>query len=212
MLVFGVALTAIVQVFLFSAVPFLIYLVKERTTRGFLRYVGLYAPERRTLLWGTLLVVVTAPLFLWAFSTPGLREVATGPATVAGTLRQLQAGAESVAILLLYAWVQTALAEEIFFRGFVAQRLIDRFGFTVGNLVQALLFGLLHLVLFLAFAAAGGTLAPLHSLFLFLVPSFMGWALGYIKVRLGNGSIVPGWWAHGLSNCIAFAVIAFAWA
>ena len=139
MSVAGAALTAIVQVLVFSAVPFLVYLVKHRTTRGFLRYVGLYAPERRTLLWATLLVLVTAPLFLWAFSTPGLREVATGPATVAGTLRRLQPGAESAAILLMYAWVQTSLAEEIFFRGFVAQRLIDRFGFAVGNVVQALL-------------------------------------------------------------------------
>ncbi len=211
MSVAGAALTAIVQVLVFSAVPFLVYLVKHRTTRGFLRYVGLYAPERRTLLWATLLVLVTAPLFLWAFSTPGLREVATGPATVAGTLRRLQPGAESAAILLMYAWVQTSLAEEIFFRGFVAQRLIDRFGFAVGNVVQALLFGLLHLMLFLAIAAAPGGLGPLRTLMLLLVPSVMGWALGYIKIKLGNGSIVPGWWAHGLSNCIAFSVIAFVW-
>lgn len=137
MSVFGAALTAVVQVLVFSAVPFLVYLARRRTARGFLRYVGLYVPERRTLLWATLLVLVTAPLMLWMFSTPGLREVAIGPATVAGALRQLEAGAGSVVILLLYAWVQTSLAEEIFFRGFIAQRLIDWFGFAIGNVVQA---------------------------------------------------------------------------
>lgn len=203
------AIAAVLQVFIFTAVPFAVYLATRRTTRGFLQYIGLYAPERRTFLWATLLVLVTAPLLLWAFSTPVLREKVAGPGTVAGVLRQLEPGVESLVILLLYAWAQTSLSEEILFRGFVAQRLINRFGFGVGNFVQALLFGFLHLSLFSALAGDG--LTPLRAGTLFLVPTAMGWALGYIKIKLGNGSIVPGWWAHGLSNCIAYTVAAFVW-
>lgn len=204
------AITAFLQVLVFSAVPFLVYLVRRRTSRGFMRYVGLYAPDRRTLLWATFLVLLVTPLMLWAFSTPGLREMAVGPATTAGLLRSLGASGESFFLLLLYAWVQTALAEEILFRGFIAQRLIERLGFALGNLVQALFFGLLHLGLFLALS--GQTLTLLRSGMLILAPTAMGWALGYIKIKLGNGSILPGWWAHGLANFIAFSVMAFVWA
>src|SRR5690606_4407418 len=115
----------------------------------------------------------------------------------------------SFLILLLYAWVQTALAEEILFRGFVAQRLIGWLGFALGNFAQALLFGLVHLGLFLALAGQSLTLA--RSGVLLLAPTVMGWALGYVKNQLGNGSTLPGWWAHGLTNCIAFSVMAFVW-
>lgn len=203
------AIIAFLQVLLFSAVPFLVYLVRRRAFRGFLRYVGLYAPDRRALLWATLLVLLVTPLMLWAFSTPGLREMAVGPATTVGILRRLDVGGESMLLLFLYAWVQTALAEEILFRGFIAQRLIGRLGFTLGNLLQAFLFGLLHLGLFLALA--GQALTTLRSVMLLLAPAAMGWALGYVNCKLGNGSIVPSWWAHGLANCIAFTVMAFVW-
>ena len=42
---------------------------------------------------------------------------------------------------------QTGLSEEILFRGFLAKRLISRFGFATGNLLQGLVFGILHLSL-----------------------------------------------------------------
>ena len=40
--------------------------------------------------------------------------------------------------------IQTGLSEEILFRGFLGKRLIAKFGFAVGNVVQGLLFGTLH--------------------------------------------------------------------
>lgn len=202
-------IAALLQVVVFSFIPFVVYVVRYRKARGFLRYVGLYRPEGKTLVWATLVVLISSPLLLWVFSTPGLREMATGPATTVGVLRSVGLGPEVVLLLLLFAWIQTALAEEILFRGFVAQRLISRLGFTWGNLVQATIFGLIHLALFLMLA--GQTLTPMRSAALFLVPGLIGWLLGYLKVRLGNGSILPGWWAHGLANCIAYTVMAFYW-
>ena len=48
----------------------------------------------------------------------------------------------------LFGIIQTGLSEEILFRGFLAKRLISRFGFATGNLPQGLVFGLLHGAMF----------------------------------------------------------------
>lgn len=205
----GAVLTSLVQVLVFSAVPFLVYVIRHRRVSGFLRYVGLYRPESKSLVWGTLAVLLVSPLLLWSFSLPGLREMATGPATTVGVLRQVGPGLDGIMLLWLYAWVQTAFAEEIFFRGFLAQRLISRLGFATGNLIQAGLFGAIHLALFISLA--GQTLTMPRSVMLFVVPGVIGWLLGYLNVQRGNGSILPGWWAHALANTIAFAIMAFVW-
>ncbi len=91
------------------------------------------------------------------------------------------------------------------FRGFVAKRLTYRFGFRTGNALQALVFGLLHLLLFAL--SIPMDLLPLALIFLF--STLAGWAVGYIKEKHARGSIVPGWVAHGLGNTIAYFVIAF---
>lgn len=49
---------------------------------------------------------------------------------------------------LIYAFIQTALTEEIFFRGFLGKRISSKFGFIARNIIQAFLFGLLHGVMF----------------------------------------------------------------
>ena len=36
------------------------------------------------------------------------------------------------------------------------------------------------------------------------------WGLpGAVNERRGNGSILPGWWAHALTNLVAYGVLAF---
>jgi hypothetical protein len=37
----------------------------------------------------------------------------------------------------------------------------------------------------------------------------VGWLLGYVNERVGNGSILPSWGAHGATNLIAYGVLAF---
>lgn len=111
--------------------------------------------------------------------------------------------------LVLYAGVQTSLSEEILFRGFLAKRLIEWLGFHVGNVLQALIFAAVHVALFLSLA--GQELTPARAAFLVLPISLYGWLLGYIKERAGNGSIIPGWLAHGLGNFTAFVTLAFIW-
>ena len=36
-----------------------------------------------------------------------------------------------------------------------------------------------------------------------------GYIVGWIKEKRGNGSLVPGWIAHGLGNTVGYSLIAF---
>ncbi|MDR2196391.1 MAG: CPBP family intramembrane metalloprotease [Coriobacteriales bacterium] len=102
----------------------------------------------------------------------------------------------------IFAFFATALPEEVFFRGFLGRRLSRRFGFPVGNALQATLFGLLHgIMLFGRFGLA----APL------LVIAFtgtLGWLMGYMNDK-ANGSILPSLLLHGTSNLYAAALVMF---
>ncbi|MGI8571895.1 MAG: CPBP family intramembrane glutamic endopeptidase [Solirubrobacteraceae bacterium] len=90
-----------------------------------------------------------------------------------------------VAIVLL------ALAEEMFFRGFVAALLFTRLGFRTGNIVQALIFLAPHTLL-LSVSLSLWPLLPLQLI--------AGWVLGWLRYR--SGSIAPGWLAHALINLL----------
>jgi uncharacterized protein len=113
--------------------------------------------------------------------------------------------ATSVTLLLIVALFKTSFAEEILFRGFIARRLIHILGFSVGNLIQSLVFGVLHLLLFWLLIKT--TLTAL--IFIFIFSSFAGWTIGFIKEKYAKGSIIPGWVAHGLGNSLSYFIIAF---
>ena len=99
----------------------------------------------------------------------------------------------------MFAWVREAfyvtLGEELFFRGLLGGWLERRYGFSKGNIVQALVFLLPHLLL----------LTVSTSFWLVIAVQFLaGWVLGLLRSR--SGSILPGWLAHSIMNAIgAFA-------
>ena len=95
----------------------------------------------------------------------------------------------------LFAWMReafyVALGEEIFFRGLLGGWLERRYGFKIGNIVQAVMFLLPHLLLLMVST----------SFWLVIVVQFLaGWVLGLLRSR--SGSIHPGWLAHSLMNAV----------
>jgi membrane protease YdiL (CAAX protease family) len=125
--------------------------------------------------------------------------------SVTGKLRLMDLNAISLSILLIIALLKTSFSEEILFRGFIAKQLIHKLGFKTGNFLQATVFGVIHLVLFWLLTKT--TFIPLT--FILIFSSFAGWVIGYIKEKYANGSIIPGWIAHGLGNTISYFIIAF---
>lgn len=204
-------LSAVIQVAVLTLIPWLVYVTTRRKLRGFAAYVGLKGANSQVLTTAALIGLVLALAALWVYSLPGLRELALDPASQLGRLRALRDGAGVWTLLwvaLLQAVIQTSLSEEIFFRGFVAKRLIAWRGFALGNLLQALIFGAVHLALF---ATASTQLTLTQWLLVFLLPAVNGWISGYLNERAAGGSIVPGWTLHAVGNTVSFVVVPLTW-
>ncbi|MFI5345167.1 MAG: CPBP family intramembrane glutamic endopeptidase [Elusimicrobiota bacterium] len=90
---------------------------------------------------------------------------------------------------LLYAFVTTALPEELLFRGLIAGAIFRKLSFRTANVVQALIFTAPHLLILLV--------APKIW---FMMPGVfvMALALGWLRHR--SGSIGPGILVHAASN------------
>ena len=199
-------ISTIVQIGLFTLIPFVVYKFKKEKPVTFLKYIGLYKPPTKSLLY----VAFVSLIFLFigiglTYIDEDFKKAALSPNSVTGKLRMLGLSGSTITILLITALFKTSLAEEILFRGFIAKRLINSLGFKNGNILQALIFGLLHLLLFMFL-----TKATIFSLILISIfSSFAGWTIGYVKEKYANGSIIPGWLAHGIGNSISYLLIAF---
>jgi membrane protease YdiL (CAAX protease family) len=88
------------------------------------------------------------------------------------------------ALLLVMAGAVAPVAEEIFFRGYMQTRLVERWGRWRGILFAAACFGILHF-------------DPVHTPLAFLLGIFLGW------VAEIAGSIRPSILAHSVNNIIA---------
>jgi membrane protease YdiL (CAAX protease family) len=206
MLFINEIISTILQIVIFTAIPFFVYLIVNRRAKGFFDYIGLRKPETRTMIYAALCAdAFVMPALLLVFLSPSILEAATAPNTVISKLRANGLSGTTFILLSLKALIQTSFTEEILFRGFVAKWLINWLGYTPGNLLQALLFGAVHLLIFagqeFSFALAIGKV---------LYPALGGWIMGYLNERVGNGSILPSWLMHGLTNLIAYSALLFA--
>ena len=95
-------------------------------------------------------------------------------------------GIKALPSALIYAYIQTGLSEEIMFRGFLGKRFIEKFKFSLGNLMQAFLFGLMHGILM--FQVTG----MLGAIVLALLTGTIGWFEGYLNEKQSGGSILTG--------------------
>lgn len=196
------AVSAVAQVLLFGLVPFVVYVATRRDTRGFGNYVGLYACPSTALMPAVVAFLVTAPLAVSLYALPTFRAVALADTSTAGIIAEMGAEPATFAVIAVVAFVQTSLAEELLFRGFVAKRLIARFAFQRGNAAQALVFVAPHLLLFAG--PAGAELTPAAVVVVAMTSGTLGWFAGWLNERKGDGSIVPGWLVHGAINALSY--------
>ena len=118
-----------VNLILFSFIPFLCWLVFYRKKEKFFSWIGFKKPAIKNkrvfvLLFSLLMAVSIVSNFIPAIVERS--ETATGQFQGMGMAALLPA--------LIYGLIQTGLSEEILFRGFLAKRFINRFGFSFGNI------------------------------------------------------------------------------
>lgn len=199
-------ISAVLQIAIFSLIPFIVFLFRKDKQISFKEYIGFTTPSAFSVkLSVAISLAFLSTAIAMLFMDENMRMIMLEPPSVTGKLRAMGLGSNTVIVLLVIALFKTSLAEEIFFRGFIAKRLMDWLGYFKGNVFQSLIFGILHLVFFFALTKASiGVLA-----FIFVMSTMGAWFIGLVKVKYANGSIIPGWIAHGLGNTLSYSIVAF---
>jgi uncharacterized protein len=194
---------AILQVGVVLIVCLVAWLIFGRRKASFRVWVGLTGAPPLLLLLCLALGGVGAWLLLQA---PGVSALASGPGTViaASTPDGVTAGA--IVVLVVAAVFKTAFAEELLFRGLIGKRLYAAIGFWPGNLVQALLFGAVHLPLLLLPDAPRETVLLMVG-FVTVLALVSGW----LNERRADGSILPGFALHAAGNLTTYLGLALGW-
>lgn len=185
-------MSGILELLIVSFLPFITWVIWSRKKVGFFDWIGLKKVEsqkkRRLLLTilgiSLLFLLFSIVVFSWFDSSK------TATADFSGK------GIGALPAILVYAFLGTALPEEIFFRGFLLKRLQGKLGFLGANLVQSLLFGLIHALMFIQL------IGDLKAMAIFAFISLIAFVLGAINEQQANGSILPSVLTHTLSNTI----------
>jgi membrane protease YdiL (CAAX protease family) len=186
-------INALVQVVLFTLIPFVWWLITAHKKENFFRWIGFKKPVFSNTRLFIIIVFAYTVVTVLSQALNGIlvsRSITASAQFTEFTVPQLING-------LVYGLVQTGLAEEILFRGFLMKRLGRQFGFAIGNVLQALVFGLLHGVLFFI---AGASIPS--AIIITVIPAAVGWLLGYVNEKLSGGSILPSYLMHGLGNVL----------
>lgn len=193
---------SIIQIIIFSLIPFLWWLITSRKKMNFFEWIGLKKVNniKENKLFAWIFSVLVLFLILSVFILYSLKNVNVASSEFTGL------GIKSLPSILIYAIFNTSLPEEILFRGFLLKRIGNKFGFIVSNGIQSLLFGCIHGIMF--FSAIG----ILKSMLIILFTGIIGWIMGYINEKKANGSILPSWFIHAVANifsgiCYAFQLI-----
>lgn len=192
--------SSILQIILFAIIPFIWWFATARKQQKFSQWIGLKKIDggKKTIV--AIIVLSVAFLISGALTLYALRDIDTATSGFEGL------GVSAIPAIVVYATFNTAFPEELLFRGFLLKRLANKFGFNIANLTQALLFGLLHGVMFFSLVGV------IKAILIIVFTSVIAWFMGYVNEKRSNGSIVPSWIIHTISNlfsgiCAAFLII-----
>lgn len=199
MMLINKIISSIIEIILVGLVPFIWWLVTARKKENFFKWIGLKRIEkenRKTSLIGTLVISVLFML-VSILTLYMIKDVETATSEFNGL------GISGLLPALVYAIFNTSLPEKIFFRGFLQKRLSNKFGYLIANIIQSALFGLMHGIMFF------GLTGVLKAVMLILFTGTIAFAMGYINEKKANGSIIPSWIIHALSNIFSSVVAMF---
>ena len=186
-------LNAVIQIVLFAIIPFFWWLFTARKKEGFFSWIGLKRPrcenKKQLALWMLILFAVCLVVGEIAVYLRG--EVAAAESAFAGM------GLAALPSLLAYAFLQTAFSEEVLFRGFLLKRLAAKFGFVAATIVQALIFGAIHL------AMVWGQVGLLAGAVIVIYPMIPAVAFAWLNEKKADGSILPSWIVHSALNTVS---------
>ena len=191
--------SSIAQIILFSLIPFIFWAITSRKKMSFLSYIGIKKIDKTkrkdTFIFSTITLLFFLVLTVYIlYITKGI-ETATS--------KFFGLGVKGLLPVLVYASLNTALPEEILFRGFLLKMVSNRFGFVCGNIVQSILFGLMHGILFFSI------LELIKTILVILFTGGVAFTMGYINEKKANGSIIPSFVIHIIANLVSYVISLF---
>lgn len=192
-------ISSISQIILFTIIPLIWWLITSRKNESFLKWIGLKKISGCKKTWTAIILVSICFILIGLLTLYAIRNVKTATSDFIGL------GVKAIPSIIVYAALNTALPEEIFFRGFLLKRLIKVIGFKKANIIQSVIFGLLHGFMFHSFVG------NMTMILIILFTGIIAWFMGRINELYSDGSIVPSWIIHTLSNifsgiCSAFSI------
>ena len=192
-------MSGILELLIVSFIPFITWFIWSRKKTGLFDWIGLKPIQSQQkgrlvlIIFGFTLLsyLLSFVLFRWFYS------IKTGFADFSGK------GIGALPTILAIAILGTALPEEIFFRGFLLKRLQGKLGFLGANLVQSLLFGLIHALMFIQLTGY------LKAFAILVFISLIAYVLGAINEKKASGSILPSVFIHALVNTTTGLLVAF---
>ena len=202
--------TAVANTIVFAFIPLTWWFIKHRKEVSFFEWIGLYKPQLKSKIWVLALFAVLY-YFFYNFdftklvNPETLKEIENSSSVAANTF----AGIGTMAILpaLIENFVANGLAEEILYRGFLCKRFCEKLGTSKGIILQAVLFGLMHNIIYII---AGLNVGLWYHTLTFIFTGTGALLLGYLNEKIFNGSIVPSILLHGTGNFISSMLVAFA--
>ena len=192
-------ISSIIEIILISFLPFIWWLISAKKKESFFNWIGLKKIDNKNKK-STLINTIVISLVFMTVSILTLyliKDIETATSEFKG-LR-----ISALLPALIYAIFNTSLPEEIFFRGFLLKRLSNKFGFRIANVIQSIIFGLLHGIMFFSLVGV------VKAIIIILFTGIVAYAMGYVNEKKANGSILPSWFIHALSNIFASIIAMF---
>lgn len=194
--------TIIANMILFLIVPFLWWFIKHRKNISFVKWIGLKKPELKSKWWIIIIFIILYCFFyLFDFTVFMDQKSLELLQTSESVSANIYDGLGWIAIIpaLLTTFIANGLCEEILFRGFICKRLCSKFGKITGVIIQGILFGLMHNMIYLL---SGIDVSFQFHIVVFIFTGMGGFLLGMLNEKIYNGSIIPSVLLHGLGNFI----------
>ena len=190
---------ALVQVLLFSLIPLIFWLIFARRKQNFFKWIGIKKIKHEGKWWGTACAILIATGLYMGLTLFAIRFLPEGVTTAGSDFAGK--GFAAFPAVLAYGFIRTGLSEEIVFRGFLLKRFGEKVGFITGNIIQAILFGMMHGIPF-GLATHNITVAIVMT----ILPGAFGWFQGWMNEKKFGGSIIPSWFLHGTINVMVATI------
>lgn len=199
-----------VVLFLGLIIFFILNILKRK--KSLRNFIGFQNPQNQldkkyfTILLGMIFFSVLTTYLQFSFSDTFRGFLTSDTSPYGKIIKGSGVGLTSLLSGFIYCFVSAGGSEEVLFRGLIAKNLFAWLGNFYGNIVQALIFWLMHLLIF---RFVTGDWFSWVQAFGFVVSFGLGLVLGYVNFRKNGESIWPSWLAHGVVNFSTFLTLFF---